>query len=267
MKRPIGIFDSGVGGLTVLKEVMKYLPKESTIYLGDTARVPYGTRSKETVVRYSIQNTKILVERGIKLLVIACNTSSAISTDILKEEFDIPVLGVIEPGSRKAVELTRNGRIGVLGTEATISSGAYKEAINRMDKKIKVFSKACSLLVPLAEEGWISNGVAYAVLEKYLAPMKRVNVDVLILGCTHYPFFKKVIKRIMGNSVKLVDPGQETAKEIIPLLKKFGFSNEKNKKPSRHYIVTDAKERFLKIGKKFLGNGFISPSDVEVVRW
>ncbi len=185
--KAIGIFDSGVGGLTVLKEIVRVLPQEDTIYLGDTARVPYGTKSPETVTRYSQQITSFLVSRDIKLLVVACNTASAFSLDALKERFPIPIVGVIEPGSRRAAAVTRTGKVGVIGTEGTIRSSAYAKAIKRMNPEIEVITRACPLFVPLAEEGWVDNEVARLTARIYLQGLKEEGVDTLVLGCTHYP--------------------------------------------------------------------------------
>lgn len=274
--KPIGIFDSGVGGLTVVKEITRHLPNESIIYLGDTARVPYGIKSPETVIKYSRQNAKFLKGKGIKLLVVACNTSSAVSLPILRDEIDIPVIGVIEPGARAAVRGTKTGRIGVIGTEATVKSGAYEKAINKWSavsgrqsagsgqKKIEVTSKACPLFVPLAEDGWFENEVAEMTAEIYLKDFRGNGVDVLVLGCTHYPLLKKTIHKIVGNEVVLIDSAEETAKEVEGLLNKKGLIS--NSEPIvKDFYVTDNPERFLKVGKVFLGeNGLGRLSTVDL---
>ena len=263
--KPIGIFDSGVGGLTVVKEVIRHLPNESIIYLGDTARVPYGIKSPETVIKYSRQNTNFLKERGIKLLVAACNTSSAVSLSILREETDISVIGVIEPGARAAVRNTKTGNIGVIGTEATIKSGAYEKAINQWSvvsgqwsgKKIGVDSKACPMFVPLAEEGWFENEVTEMTAEVYLSDFRGKRIDVLVLGCTHYPLLKKTIQKSVGTGVILIDSAEETAKEIEILLRERGLLSD-GKSRFVDFYVTDNPERFSKVGKAFLGENGLS---------
>ena len=263
--KPIGIFDSGVGGLTVVKEVIRHLPNESIIYLGDTARVPYGIKSPETVIKYSRQNTNFLKERGIKLLVAACNTSSAVSLSILREETDISVIGVIEPGARAAVRNTKTGNIGVIGTEATIKSGAYEKAINQWSvvsgqwsgKKIGVDSKACPMFVPLAEEGWFENEVTEMTAEVYLSDFRGKRIDVLVLGCTHYPLLKKTIQKSVGNRVILIDSAEETPKEIEILLRERGLLSD-GKSRFVDFYVTDNPERFSKVGKAFLGENGLS---------
>ena len=263
--KPIGVFDSGVGGLTVVKEITRHLPDESIIYLGDTARVPYGIKSPETVIKYSRQNTNFLKERGIKLLVAACNTSSAVSLSILREETDISVIGVIEPGARAAVRNTKTGNIGVIGTEATIKSGAYEKAINQWSvvsgqwsgKKIGVDSKACPMFVPLAEEGWFENEVAEMTAEVYLSDFRGKRIDVLVLGCTHYPLLKKTIQKSVGNRVILIDSAEETPKEIEILLRERGLLSD-GKSRFVDFYVTDNPERFSKVGKAFLGENGLS---------
>lgn len=252
-EQPIGIFDSGIGGLTVLKEILKVLPYENTVYLGDTARVPYGIRSPETVLRYSFDNTRFLISKNIKLLVIACNTSSAISLDAIKKTVNIPVIGVIEPGAKAAVRSTKNKMIGVIGTEATIKSNSYTRAIKKLDEQISVSGLACPLFVPLVEEGWIDGTIAHLVAEKYLSKFKNTNIDTIVLGCTHYPLLKKIISNVMGPEVVLIDSAIETAAEIKDILQKKGLKRQKEDMPSRQFFVTDSVEKFLNIGEKFLG--------------
>ncbi|MCG6552550.1 MAG: glutamate racemase [Candidatus Magnetominusculus sp. LBB02] len=249
---PIGIFDSGVGGLTVLKEIHARLPAESTIYLGDTARVPYGIRSAETVIKYSLENGAFLVEKGIKLLIIACNTASAVSLNIIRNAFKIPVLGVIEPGAKAAVLATKNGRVGVIGTEATIQSGAYGRTIRDIDKHIVVVERSCPLFVPLVEEGWLDNEVVELAARRYLAEMRLSNIDTLVLGCTHYPLLKKVIKKVMGDDVVLIDSAIEKAKNVTKILTSSGLLNTPETPTFRKYYVTDCPERFQQIGKRFM---------------
>ena len=251
--KSIGIFDSGVGGLTVLKEVVKALPQEDTIYLGDTARVPYGTKSPETVTRYSLQIASFLLKRDVKLLVVACNTASAVSLDALKERFSIPIVGVIEPGARRAAAVTRSGKVGVIGTEATIKSSAYAKAIKRMNREIEVVTRACPLFVPLAEEGWVDNEVARATARLYLQGLKDEGVDTLVLGCTHYPLLKGVIAETMGDGVQLVDSAEETARTVAEILRGRDLLRPSSEKGNHHYFVTDVPAGFIRVGNRFLG--------------
>jgi glutamate racemase len=251
--KSIGIFDSGVGGLTVLKEVVKALPQEDTIYLGDTARVPYGTKSPETVTRYSLQVTSFLVERDIKLLVVACNTASAVSLNALKKRFSIPIIGVIEPGARRAVSVTRSGKVGVIGTTATIQSSAYARAIKKIDSAIEVVTRACPLFVPLAEEGWVDNEVARLTAQTYLHGLKEDGVDTLVLGCTHYPLLKGIIAEVMGDGVRLVDSAEETARTVAETLRAGDILRPSSEKGNHHFYVTDVPAGFIRVGNRFLG--------------
>jgi len=249
---PIGIFDSGIGGLTVLKELMKELPLENTIYLGDTARVPYGTRSPETVMKYSLENAGFLMSKGIKLLVIACNTSSSIALSTLKKNLPIPVVGVVEPGARAAISKSKSKRIAVIGTETTIKSNSYKKALLSIDNSVKVNGIACPLFVPLIEEGWLTGDVVTLTAEKYLSRIKKFKADALILGCTHYPLIKRIIAEIV--KIPLIDSAAETAKEVRHILKEMNILRHNSSRPFREFFVTDAPEKFVKIGKKFLGH-------------
>lgn len=249
----IGIFDSGVGGLTVLKEIVKALPQEDTIYLGDTARVPYGTKSPETVTRYARQIAGFLVRRDIKLLVVACNTASAVSLEALEAELPIPVVGVIEPGARRAVAVTRSGRVGVIGTEGTIKSSAYTRAIKRLAPEIEVLTQPCPIFVPLAEEGWTDNEVTRLTTIQYLQPLKEAGVDTLVLGCTHYPLLKKVIAEVMGPDVRLVDSAEETARTVADILAERNLLRPATEMGNHHYYVTDVPAGFIKVGNRFLG--------------
>ncbi|MCI0454446.1 MAG: glutamate racemase [Candidatus Dadabacteria bacterium] len=250
---PIGIFDSGIGGLTVVREIFRKLPGENIIYLGDTASVPYGTKSSETVIKYSQINSRFLVSKGIKLLVVACNTASAVSLTGLRWDLEIPVMGVIEPGARKGVRITKTGKVGVIGTPSTIKSGAYKKAMENMAPEIKVYSKACPLLVPLAEEGWTDGEIAQLTARRYLEPLKESGIDVLILGCTHYPLLKSTIQKVIGEDVALVDSAEETALEIERTLKENGISNEGSYSTQREFYLTDVSETFIAIAERFLG--------------
>ncbi len=251
-ERPIGIFDSGLGGLTVLKALMDRLPAEHTVYLGDTARLPYGTKSPDTVMRYSLQNTSFLAGQGVKLLVVACNTASATSLPVLVRRYRVPVVGVIEPGARAAVGKTRNGRIGVIGTSATVGSRAYDKAIARLAPEARVVSRACPLFVPLAEEGWTDNDVARLTAGVYLEPLAGEGIDTLLLGCTHYPLLRGVIGEAAGAGVELIDSAQETAEEVARLLSSTGLAREGGE-GRRTFFVTDLPARFWEVGQRFLG--------------
>jgi glutamate racemase len=262
--KPVGIFDSGIGGLTVLKELYRELPGESTIYLGDTARVPYGIRSPETVTRYSSENSRFLFSKDIKLLVIACNTASSISLAMIQRSVEIPVVGVIEPGAKAAVSSTRNKRIGVIGTDATIRSSSYTKAIHACDRNIEVFSIPCPLFVPLVEEGWIEDPVTETVAEKYLSHIKDKGIDTLVLGCTHYPLLKDVLSKIMGDTVNLIDSAIETAKEVRTILSAGSQLNSMADGTTHTFYVTDSPERFTSVGERFLGKPIEHINKVEL---
>ncbi len=264
MNNPIGIFDSGVGGLTVLKELRKKLPYEKFIYLGDTARVPYGNKSSDTIIRYSLENTSFLMKFDIKLLVVACNSSTATSLKKLKESFSIPIVGVIEPGARKAVKITKNSRVGIIGTEATIKSKAYEEEIKSLNNRISIFSKACPLFVPIVEEGLVSGAIAKNIISHYLDFFKNKNIDTLVLGCTHYPLLKKAINEFFEGKVNIVDSAKETANTVSDLLKNLNMATDNNLPLEPDYYVTDAAERFLKVGKTILGKHLDKVSIVKV---
>ena len=264
MQKAIGIFDSGIGGLTVLKEIVAKLPDENIIYLGDTARVPYGIRSAETVTRYSFENTQFLLAQEIKMLVVACNTASAISLEAVKKEFPLPIIGVLDPGARAAVRTTRSRKVGVIGTEATIRSGAYEKAIKKLAPDVHVHSLACPLFVPLAEEGWTDNDVAELVARKYLAPFQDTGIDTLVLGCTHYPLLKTVIGKVIGPGIALIDSATETAKEVADVLEKLKWRGNGIGEGIRKYYVTDTPARFEQIGKRFLGDSMLRAEQVKV---
>lgn len=258
----IGVFDSGIGGLTVLHQIIEALPRENIVYLGDTARAPYGTKSVETVLRYSFENSQFLVDKGVKIVVVACNTSTAIALDRLQENLSMPVIGVIGPGVTCAVKSTQNKRVGVIGTEATIQSGAYTRALKAADAEIEVYSRACPLFVPLVEEGWTDNAVVEMTVKAYLGSFKQSGIDTLILGCTHYPLLKKAIRNFMGKSVRLVDSAEETAKEVATALKKNALAR-KTGKGAPSFFVTDAPDRFIKVGRRFLGEKVESAVRIE----
>ena len=258
----IGVFDSGIGGLTVLQKLIEMLPTENTVYLGDTARAPYGTKSVETVVRYSLENTEFLIEKGVKLVVVACNTSTALALEALRRKVNVPLIGVIEPAVRKALLITKNRKVGVIGTEATIQSGAYTKAIKTHAVDIEVYSRACPLFVPLVEEGWTDNGVASKTVEAYLGSLKQSGIDTLILGCTHYPLLKKAIRNYMGNAVQLVDSAEEVAREVGTALEKQSLARADGA-GSHSFFVTDAPDRFIKVGGRFLGEKVESAVRIE----
>jgi glutamate racemase len=258
----IGVFDSGIGGLTVLHQIIEALPRENTVYLGDTARAPYGTKSVETVLRYSFENSEFLVEKGVKLVVVACNTSTAIALEQLGDRLKVPVIGVIDPGVRRALKSTKNKKVGVIGTEATIQSGAYTRALKAARRDLEVYSRACPLFVPLVEEGWTDNAVVEMTVKAYLGSLKQSGIDTLILGCTHYPLLKKAIRKYLGSGVRLVDSAEETAKEVELVLKK-GTMARKAGKATHSFFVTDAPERFVKVGRRFLGEKVESAVRIE----
>jgi glutamate racemase len=264
--RPIGIFDSGVGGLTVLHAVRQRLPRENIIYLGDTARVPYGTKSRETIERYAVEDAAFLVEKGIKMIVVACNTASAMSRERLRREFDLPILSVLGPGARMAVRLTRNRRIGVIATEATIESRAYEDAIREASghQELDIFARACPLFVPLVEEGEVDSPITSMVAEKYLAPLRGERIDTLLLGCTHYPLLKKIIAGTIGEDVSLVDSAEATAEEAANLLERERISNQTGERGSSQFYVTDAAKRFHRIAENILGEPLPHLDAVEV---
>ncbi len=260
--RPIGVFDSGIGGLTVLHEIARLLPREHLVYLGDTARYPYGSKSPETVRRYSFENADFLVEKGIKALVVACNSASAVALEALAARYPLPVVGVIAPGAEEAVRRTRNRRIGVIATEATIASGSYTQAIRALDPRVELYTRACPLFVPLAEEGWVDNEVAWLTAAAYLESLRRSGIDTLILGCTHYPLLKPTIAAVMGEGVQLVDSARATARALREALRRRGLERRAGQ-GSLSFFVTDAPERFVKVGQRFLGQKVESAVRVE----
>lgn len=263
-QRAIGVFDSGVGGLTVFKEILQQLPGEELIYLGDTARVPYGTKSPATVLRYALEAAEFLVAQQVKMLVVACNTASSVALPELERRFQLPVFGVIEPGARKAVAMTRKGRIGVVGTEGTIKSGAYTRAIHALNPTIEVFTAACPLFVPLAEEGWAEHAVAHLTAAEYLAPLIRQGIDTLVLGCTHYPLLKATLRRVLGDSVVLVDSAEETARMVAGLLWERQLTRSGDAPRSPRFFVTDVPARFQRVGGDFLGAPLEAVTQIEL---
>jgi glutamate racemase len=261
-ERPIGVFDSGIGGLTVLRALVDALPAEEFIYLGDTARLPYGTKSKEVIVRYSRENSEFLLAKGIKLLVVACNTSSAVALEAIAADTMVPVIGVIEPGARAAVKVSRSGRIGVIGTEATIASGAYTRTILALRPNAEVYTRACPMLVPLVEEGWTDNEIAERTVAYYLESIKQSGIDTLLLGCTHYPLLAELVRRVLGPGVRIVDSATATAAATrvrlatLHLLRRAGRGGQS-------FFVTEAPDRFIRVGRNFFGPGVESAVRIE----
>ena len=255
---PVGVFDSGIGGLTVAHAVMQQLPHESVTYFGDTARVPYGPKSPDTVRRYSREIASFLVDQGVKTLVVACNTATAHALPALQDSLAIPVIGVIEPGARAAVQATRNGHVGVIGTAGTIKSGAYDRALRALEPTLRVTVRACPLFVPLVEEGWVDHDATHLVAEEYLAPLLREDVDTLVLGCTHYPLLKSVIADVLGGSVRLIDSAEETARETSAVLASERLAASDGADPQYRFIASDDPLMFLQLGQRFLGGAIES---------
>jgi len=250
--QPIGVFDSGIGGLTILKALRRELPCEDFVYFGDTARVPYGSKSKATVVKFSIENVEWLLQFRVKLIVIACHTSSAWALATLKSYFKVPIVGVIQPGAEAACEASRTKRIGVIGTASTIQSGAYEEAMQRVNGRVQLVAQSCPLLVSFVEEGWVRDPVCEAVVHRYLAPVLRQRVDTLLLGCTHYPLLTPVIRRVVGSRVAVVDAGQRTALNVRSLLEHAG-QLARARRGSAQFSTSDEPQRFARLGAAFLG--------------
>ena len=250
---PIGVFDSGIGGLTVVRELIRQLPDESIIYFGDTARVPYGPKSPDTVARYSREITAWLCEQGVKAIVVACNTATAHALPLLTAELPMPVIGVVDPGARAAVAATRSGHVGVIGTRGTINSGAYERAIRALTPEATITTRACPLFVPLVEEGWIDTEATRIIAREYLGPLSKANVDTLVLGCTHYPLLKGLLRAELGESVDLIDSAEETASETARVLGERGLRAPGGSTPRHRFIASDAPQQFLQLGQRFLG--------------
>lgn len=253
MSKSIGVFDSGVGGLTVVKELIRQIPCEDIIYFGDTARVPYGIKSKETIIRFSIENILFLLKQDVKLICVACNTVSSVALPIIRSHFRVPIVGVITPGAREAVYATRNKRIGIIGTRSTIKSRTYEIEIKQLDCGIKVWAVACPLFVPLVEEGWLRGEVVFKVARTYLEPLKDAGVDTVILGCTHYPILKTVIKEVLGKQVTLIDSAKQVAIEVKKILASDGLINKKRHRGRHRFYVSDNPEWFSSLAERFLG--------------
>lgn len=264
---PIGVFDSGVGGLTVMREIMRQIPNERMVYFGDTARVPYGSKSKDTIIRFSRQIIRFLRTKDVKAIVIACNTASALALDTIQPELDIPIIGVIKPGAKMAAAATKNGKIGVIATESTIESQMYTEVIHSHNPQAQVLGKACPLFVPLAEEGWLKDPVTVEVANRYLEPLIETGIDTLILGCTHYPLLRSTLRQIVGEKVTLVNPAYETATELKALLESQGIANDGQCLPDGaryQYYVSDAANKFKNFANSILPYGVNSTQVIPI---
>ncbi len=266
-ERPIGMFDSGVGGLTVLRAMMRHLPRESTLYFGDTARVPYGSKSRDVIARFSLEIGQFLMQEEVKMIVVACNTASAFALAELRSRFDVPIVGVIEPGARAALAATRTNRIGVIGTEGTIESQAYTEAIHRQRPEAAVFGQACPLIVPLVEEGWLGKPLALDVVKEYLNPLLENHIDTLVLGCTHYPLLKGLLASVAGPTVQLIDSAEETARMVAQELSAHDLQAPDGQTPKRQFIVSDAPDKFEKTGQRFLGGSILGVRRIDIGTW
>lgn len=251
---PVGVFDSGIGGLTVAHEVIRQLPHESVLYFGDTARVPYGPKSPDTVRRYSREIADFLRDQGVKSIVIACNTATAHALTVLRDEFDMPVIGVVEPGARAAVSVTTGGRIGVIGTVGTIKSGAYERAIRAINPDVFITARACPLFVPLVEEGWTDHEATRLIAHEYLDPLVAAKIDTLVLGCTHYPLLKPLLREVLGPDVRLIDSAEETAAETARTLAAADLTASANAEPTYRFVASDDPLQFLQLGQRFLGD-------------
>ena len=264
---PIGVFDSGVGGLTVVREIMRQIPNERIVYFGDTARVPYGSKSKETVTRYSRQIIRFLKTQDVKAIVIACNTASAYALDEIEQEMDIPTIGVVKPGARVALDATRNGKIGVIGTEATINSQIYERYIKEHDTNAEVIGKACPLLVPLVEEGLLNDPVTDEIAMRYLSGLIDSGIDTLVLGCTHYPLIRETVGRVMGEGVTLVNPAYETARELRGMLEAERMLNETKPELGTNryrFFVSDAADKFIRFANSIIKYGVLSAKLIHI---
>lgn len=262
--RPIGVFDSGVGGLTVAKEIMNQLKHEEIIYFGDTARIPYGSKSKETIIRYSHQIVRFLQTKDVKAIVIACGTASAMAMQALREQYkDMPVIGVVEHGAKAAAQLTKDNRIGVIATEGAVATGSYEKLIQHFKEDVAVYSKACPLFVPLVEEGWANDPVTEVVARRYLEVLQAEQVDTLVLGCTHYPLLTEVIGRVMGNAVRLINPAHETAAALDQILRDADLRGG-HEKPVHAFYVSDRAQKFENFAKEILEKPFLPVEQIQI---
>ncbi len=269
-KAPIGVFDSGVGGLTVAKEIMAQIPNERIVYFGDTARVPYGSKSKATITKFTKQIIRFLMTQNVKALVIACNTMSAYAIDEVEKEVALPVIGVVKPGARVAVSQTNNKRIGVIATEGTIGSGMYERFITNVNPSVEVFGKACPLFCPLVEEGMLDDPVTDEIARRYLKELMDKDIDTLIMGCTHYPLLAPALKRLVGDKVRLVNPAYETARELKEMLKKEDLLNDADPDggvKEHEFYVSDLADKFTQFAAKILDNNMITTEKVDIERY
>lgn len=263
---PIGVFDSGVGGLTVAKEIMNQLPNENIVYFGDTARVPYGSKSKETIITFSRQITDFLRTKNVKAIVVACNTASALAVEVLKQENDIPIIGVVEPGAKTASATTINQKIGVIGTEATVNSGIYSQYLRKNNPDVQVYSKACPLFVPLVEENWLYDSVTIEIAERYLSELIGYGIDTLVLGCTHYPLLRHTLRKVVGDKVRLVNPAYETAITLKRVLEKNQL-NRLSKENDHKFYVSDGAEKFKAFANTILPCDVMETDDVNIEQY
>lgn len=264
---PIGVFDSGIGGLTVAREIMRQIPQEAIVYFGDTARVPYGNKSKDTVTKYSRQIVKFLQTKDVKAIVIACNTASAYALEAIQKEVDLPIVGVLKPGAKTAAEATVNKRIGIIGTEGTINSGMYTEYLHSIYPEVQVYTKACPLFVSLVEENWLYDSVTVEIAERYLSEFQGYHIDTLVLGCTHYPLLRHTLQRVVGEMVTLVNPAYETAITLKNVLEQRGLINDGKGKVEHKFYVSDGAEKFKNFANTILPCEVLKTQDIDIEQY
>jgi len=252
-EKPIGVFDSGIGGLTVVKRIASALPNENIVYFGDTARVPYGSKSNETVIEYSLQNARFLMKKNVKAIVVACNTASSVALPALRKEFDVPIIGMIEPGVDYALKFSQNKKIGIIGTRGTIGNRAYSNAILLKEPSADVYEKACPLFVPIVEEGWINHKATYLIAEEYLKDFRKTDIDTLVLGCTHYPILLDIIQEVIGESVTLIDSGIASADLVRQEIERIGFATNSRSQGIIDVYVSDIPSKFVEVAQLFMG--------------
>ncbi len=263
-KAPIGVFNSGVGGLTVVKEIMNQIPGETIIYFGDTARLPYGSKSKKTIITYTRQIVRFLMRKGVKAIVIACNTASAFALETIKDEIDIPIIGVVKPGAKVAARTTLNGKVGVIGTEGTIQSGIYNRFLSKTNPKVTVFGKACPLFVPLVEEGLIDDPITFEMARRYIGELLDKDIDTLVLGCTHYPLLRETIRKVVGDEIFLVNPAYETAKCLAAVLTEHNLRNDTTQALNHKFYVSDGAEKFKRFANTILPCEVMETKDINI---
>jgi len=262
--KPIGVFDSGIGGLTVVRQIASTLPNESIVYFGDTARVPYGSKSNDTVIEYALQDAHFLIEKNVKAIVVACNTVSAIALNVLKEKFTVPIIGMITPGSQLALKHSQTKRIGVIGTRATISNHAYLNELKKHDSEVEVFEQACPLFVPLAEEGWTDHEATKLIAEEYLKELCDLDIDTLVLGCTHYPILSKIIQQVIGDKVNLIDSGVASAEIVRQEINRIGLETNSHALGYQDFYVSDIPTTFKKVAELFLGQSILNVKKIDL---